>query len=210
MDPNAIRRAADHAVEAITDARAGALVRSFQAGEQVAFERLYLAYFGPVYSYMSLVLRNPHDAEDATQQVFTNVFDNLARYEDRGLPFRAWLFTIARHQGMSTRNGRGDAHVMDPQLLDQTRDAIAPSCSTKTLDLGDDALVRVLDTLPPVQRQVLLLRHVFDFRHREIAIIVERSPEAVRQLHTRATKILRARLEPARERARAVELPAAA
>lgn len=209
MDPNAIRRAADHSVEPITDARARALVKRFQAGETAAFERLYLAYFGPVHSYMSLVLRNPHDAEDATQQVFTSVFDNLARYEDRGLPFRAWLFTIARHQGMSTRKGRGDANVMDPQLLDQTRDAIAPARSTKTLDLGDDALVRILEMLPPVQRQILLLRHVFDFRHREIAIIVERSPEAVRQLHTRATKVLRARLEPLR-RSGGAELPAAA
>jgi RNA polymerase sigma-70 factor (ECF subfamily) len=183
----------------LADSEASALVRRFQAGDATAFEGLYTAYFGSVYAYLKMALRDSHEAEDATQQVFAAVFDYLPRYQDRGKPFRAWLFTIARHQGLaSRRQGQARPCVTDPVVLERTRERAAQVGDAS--GLTDEGLLRLVESLPDAQRQVLFLRFAFDFQHPEIAAIVGRSPEAVRQLLTRALKTLRARFGATRAR----------
>jgi RNA polymerase sigma-70 factor (ECF subfamily) len=187
------------APHSLPDREAMTLVKRFQAGDAAAFEGLYLGYFGSVYAYLRLALRDPHEAEDAAQQVFASVLDNLGHYEDRGKPFRAWLFTIARHQGLASRRaGQARADVTDPEVLDRTLECVQTIDAAAVGEFTDDALLRLVDNLPSVQRQVLMLRFAFEFQHDEIAEIVGRSPEAVRQLLSRAMKTLRTRFSPIR------------
>ena len=55
------------------------------------------------------------------------------------------------------------------------------------------AMLRVLDTLSPTERAVFVLREVFGFEYDEIAVAVEKSPAAVRQLASRSRNHVRAR-----------------
>src|SRR5437868_5992675 len=61
--------------QAAEDVETARLVVEYQLGDRSALEELYLRYFDRVYAYARVALRNSHDAEDVTQQVFAQVID---------------------------------------------------------------------------------------------------------------------------------------
>ena len=83
-----------HTVEALGDEQAW-----IQAAreDRAAFAPLYFRYRTQVYAYIRTRTTDAGDAEDLTQQVFLRALDALPRYSERGLPFVAWLFRIARN-----------------------------------------------------------------------------------------------------------------
>jgi RNA polymerase sigma-70 factor (ECF subfamily) len=179
------------------DADTARLVTRIQAGEGELFELLYLRYFNRVYSSLRLGLRDPHEAEDVTQQVFVNVLAALPRYELRGQPFRAWLFTIVRNQLMSSLRRRQRSEPADSDELTARLDADAPDNAEDLHALSwisDPELLLFIERLPLPQQQVLLLRFGLDFSHAQIAEILGRSPSNVRALQSRAQHFLRHRL----------------
>jgi RNA polymerase sigma-70 factor, ECF subfamily len=182
---------------ALDDADSGRLVVRVQAGDRDAFGQLYLRYFDGIYSYLRMALRDPHEAEDATQDVFMQALRALPRYELRGQPPRRWLFRIARNQAID-RGRRRRAAPQDPFTLE----AQAAGESDAGFDgvLSDAALVAHIGRLPEAQREVLFLRYAAGFEAPEIAVMTHRSPAAVRQLHHRAIAELRRRM-PAAESA---------
>jgi RNA polymerase sigma-70 factor (ECF subfamily) len=179
------------------DVATGRLVTRFQAGDVEAFTELYLRYFDRVYGYLQVALRDPHEAEDVTQQVFVNVFEALPRYERRSQPFRAWLFRIARNRGIDSLRKRQRFEPADPAELQRRReDAADDKATTRALEWLSDAEILVLiERLPQGQRQVVVLRYMLDLTMAEIAQVLDRSPAAVRQLHSRALRFLEKRLE---------------
>ena len=64
------------------------------AHERQAF-RTSLNRFGQIQRYIASRLGDPVQAEDVCADVFVKVLESLARYEDRGWPFSAWLYRIA-------------------------------------------------------------------------------------------------------------------
>jgi DNA-directed RNA polymerase specialized sigma24 family protein len=60
--------------------------------------------------------------------------------------------------------------------------------------ISDRELVLFVDRLPLAQRQVLLLRYMLDLTHAQIAEVLDRTPDDVRALHSRALRFLRTRL----------------
>jgi len=59
------------------------------------FAELYEAHFEHVYAYVARRVRGRADSEDLTAEVFQQALANLAKFEWRGVPFRAWLYRIA-------------------------------------------------------------------------------------------------------------------
>ena len=68
-----------------------ALVRALRAGDRRAFDVLVERETGAVYRACLRILGRPHDAEDVTQQVFTKLITAIPKYEERSVPFVAWL-----------------------------------------------------------------------------------------------------------------------
>ena len=73
-----------------------ALARAAE-GDNEAFGILYDRYIGRIYNYIYYRTGNQHDAEDLTSRVFTRAIKHIPHYEDRGLPFSAWLYRIAHN-----------------------------------------------------------------------------------------------------------------
>ena len=194
------------------DSHTGALIRQAQNGDMDAFGSLYLRYFDRVYAYARAALRDPHEAEDVTQQVFMKVMKALPRYEVRSdTPFRLWLFRITRNAVLHALARSKRLEIEDPTQLDRRLDAPIPE-SRSSLDwLSDQDLATLVERLPLSHRQVILLRYVFEFPTDEIAAALGRSPLAIRMLEHRAMRALEERLAAFRSKpARSSESPACA
>ncbi|MDX6633790.1 MAG: hypothetical protein QOG09_1454 [Solirubrobacterales bacterium] len=162
-------------------------------GDSSAFGQLYTRNFDSVYAYLRVAVSDAQEAEDATQQVFTKVLESLPAYEDQGRPFQAWLFRIARNQAIDYGRRSGRVEPEEPQLIEQRS-------KQSTDDLralqwtSDDELMMLVKRLPDGQRQVIFLRYVLDLTTADIAEVLDRKPEAIRQLQSRALRFLEQRL----------------
>jgi len=162
-----------------------AIARAKQ-GDREALHTLYAEYADNVYSYVQTIVRNHHEAEDVTQQVFAKLFDALERYEDRGAPFLSWLLRLARNAAIDQLRARRAVPLSEPL---EHADGIA------TADRDRLATLRsALDTLPADQREIIVLRHLAGLAPHEIAARLCRSESAVHGLHHRGRRALRAEL----------------
>ena len=138
------------------------------------FRALALPYLDDVYSLARYLLGNATDAEDAAQEAFLRAFRHFDTF--RGPAIKPWLFTILRNVCRDVGKRSADSSA----ALDDDDDRTVPLWSaegetpeTETLRQRDVAAIRqLLDELPRVFREVLVLREIDDLSYREIADIV--------------------------------------
>jgi RNA polymerase sigma factor (sigma-70 family) len=83
-----------------------AAVAAVVAGETARFGEIYRRHYARVHSYARGLLRDSAEAEDIAQETFLLALRALPRYEDRGLPFRAWLLRIAHNAALKRLGAR--------------------------------------------------------------------------------------------------------
>lgn len=81
-----------------TRAAADPVVERFLAGDPAALRELYDRHAAVVHGFALRRLREHHDAEDVTQQVFVRAWRGRATFDPRRGPVGGWLMGIARHQ----------------------------------------------------------------------------------------------------------------
>lgn len=172
------------------------VVARYQSGDREAFATLYTRYFDRVYGYLKIVLKDSHEAEDATQQVFMHVFEALASYERRSQPFRAWLFIAVRNYAIQHLRKHHRIQVTDPEEVERKRERDSEAdVELRTLTwLGDRDLLLLVERLPVPQRQVLVLRYMLGLTTKQAARVLGRRPNDISVLHYRALGFLRERL----------------
>jgi RNA polymerase sigma-70 factor (ECF subfamily) len=109
---------------------------------------------------------------------------------------RAWLTTIVARVALNMLRARRtrreqplEVHLPDPIVA--PADRIDPEHEALLADSVGLALLVVLETLTPAERLAFVLHDMFALPFEEIAPIVERSPEATRQLASRARRRVR-------------------
>ena len=152
------------------------------------FAELYECNFERVYSYVARRVRNRDEAEDATAEVFHQALANLGKFEWRGAPFIAWLLGIAANV-LASRWCRNPGKLveMPTETLEET--GAEAGIEQRTM------LGRLVESLPPDQRHVIIRRFVERASIREIAEELARSEGAVKQLQFRALQTLRAQVK---------------
>ena len=121
------------------------------------------------------------------------MYTGLAGYEQRiGKPFRAWLFVIARNVALK-RLVAPAAYVEDAHAVLALRERLQREPNTPA-DISAGDVMHIIERLPRLQGQVLLLRYSFDWTHAQIAVVLGKSADAVRKLDDRARKLLVERL----------------
>lgn len=154
-----------------------------QAGDPEALRELYLRFKDNVYGYVCSIVRDEHEAEDVTQQVFAKLLDALPSYRPVGdVPFSGWLLRIARN--MAIDHLRQRRPVPEENLPDAGTLPIDRMFVTLTLR---DAL----EGLPEDQRRVVVLRHVVGLSPPEIAARLGRTESSIHALHHRGRQRLR-------------------
>lgn len=158
-----------------------------KGGDRDAVRFLYLRYADNVYGYVRTIVRDHHDAEDVTQQVFTKLLTAIPKYEERSVPFVAWLLRISHNAAVDAVRTRRTTPTEEVYGCDEAVPEDAPERSR--------SLCAAIATLPTDQREVVILRHVLGLTPVEIAAQLGRSHSSVYGLHHRGRRALCAELE---------------
>ena len=167
------------------------LVRRLAAFEPAAWQSVFDQHFQALVRFAYVRTLQLGVAEDIAAEVFAEAAKGIGRYRYRGIPFRAWLYRIARN----TIADHLKAHKRRAQVpLDDME--TSPEATPADLDLRVD-FVRALNYLNEDQRTVVVLRFVSDCSLREVAEVLAKSEGAIKQLQHRALAILRAKMAEA-------------
>jgi RNA polymerase sigma-70 factor, ECF subfamily len=155
-------------------------------GDRDALRFLYLRYADNVYGYVCSIVRDEHEAEDVTQQIFAKLLTALARYEPRSVPFSAWILRVAHNASIDHVRARRMVPCEEVRNPEQEAE-----------DIGRERLTDIreaLESLPAEQREVIVLRFIAGLSPCEIAERLGRSEDAVHGLQHRARRTLRREL----------------
>jgi RNA polymerase sigma-70 factor (TIGR02957 family) len=137
------------------------------------------------------MLGSVSEAEDVVQETLLQVHQALDAGEQIASP-RAFVTTVSTRRAIDqlrSARARREQYVgewlPEPIITDGHDD---PARHAETADSLSLAMLVLLETLSPEQRAVLLLHDVFDYGYRQIAAIVGKSEDNVRQLATRARR----------------------
>jgi RNA polymerase sigma factor (sigma-70 family) len=153
-----------------------------------AFERMYRRHVHDVYRYVLAVLRNPADAEDATQATFLSAYRAFQRGDRPDLP-RNWLLKIAHNECRQ----RFRMLARRPKEVVWDERVAAPAADESIPTAGE--LREALGHLSFNQRSALVMRELEGRSYGEIGQILDLSVSAVETLIFRARRALREQLE---------------
>jgi len=152
-------------------------VAAAREGDRDALRYLYVRFADNIYGYVCSIVRDEYDAEDITQQVFTKLPAILRNYEERGVPFSAWILRVGRNLALDHLRQRRAVPCEEIRGADEQFDTTARERS--------QCLEEALSLLPEDQRAVLVMRHIIGMSPREIAQRLGKSEGSIHGLHHR-------------------------
>jgi RNA polymerase sigma-70 factor (ECF subfamily) len=172
-----------------------ALVRRAQTGEQAAIQELYLSHHEQIYRFIWSRVHDPAQASDLTGEVFLRMVAGLRRYQERGQPFRAWLYEIARN--LVVDEFRRNRKRIDTPLesLRETASASASPEEQVEKSLALEQVHMALNRIAAEQREVVELRFLAGLSLQEAAQVVGKTVLAVKGLQHRGLEQLRENLK---------------
>jgi RNA polymerase sigma factor (sigma-70 family) len=150
------------------------LVTLYKNGNEKAFELLVKRYKSKVYTAIYLIVKDSYTAEDLLQDTFIKAVTTIksGRYNEEG-KFLPWLLRIAHNLAIDyfRREKRYPTIVMeDGSNVFDTLEFSEDSAESIQIKQETHARLRnMIDNLPEVQREVLIMRHYGDMSFQEIA-----------------------------------------
>jgi RNA polymerase sigma-70 factor (ECF subfamily) len=145
------------------------LIERCRRGELGAFEELYKAHAGKLYSLVLRMVGNPADADDLLQEIFLSAHRKLEGFRGESA-LGTWLYRLATNQCLDFLRSRAtkagqvtDALDDEPHLFDGGSRALAEQTVAK-MDLE-----RAVAQLPQGCRAAFLLHDVQGLEHGEVA-----------------------------------------
>jgi RNA polymerase sigma-70 factor, ECF subfamily len=170
-----------------------AVLRAAAAGDEHAFGRLWhdlqprlLRYFAVVSSAV---------AEDLASETWLGVVRGLQRFQGNEPAFRAWVFTIARHEVLDWRR-RAARRAVEDMPANGPAEQVAPDdpAADALEGLATRAALAQVATLPADQAEAIVLRVVAGLDVQRVADLMGKRPGAVRVLTHRGLRRLAERL----------------
>jgi len=170
-----------------------------------AFGILYERYYVRIYNYVYYRTGNADDAEDLTARVFERAMNHIVHYEDKGVPFSAWLYRIAHNLVANFHRDRSRRRVIALDDIAQWHVGEEdPEFAAQIIE-DKDVLLQAIRRLPSDRQELLILKFVERLPNSEIGDIMGRSEGAIKSLYHRTLLSLRDEFEehspqPARSR----------
>ena len=169
------------------DATDDALLTS---GDLEDFGRFYDRYVRPMLAFFQRRVREPELAADLTAETFAAAMVSRSSY--KGASAAAWLFAIAHHK-LADYQRRGSAESRMRTRLGMEPVEVTEDDAELIRWLGDDVAAKILEELPPEQRDAIRAHVLEDQDYAEIAHTEQVSEVAVRKRVSRGLKVLRER-----------------
>jgi RNA polymerase sigma-70 factor (ECF subfamily) len=144
------------------------------------------------------MLGSATEADDAMQEAWLKVM----RADSHDIEnLRAWLTTVVARVCLDMLRSRKSQREdpLPPSLADTADETGTPETELGLAEAIGPALLIVLDALTPAQRVAFVLHDLFELSFEEIAPIVDRTPDAARQLVSRARRRVRGGPSPSSE-----------
>jgi RNA polymerase sigma-70 factor, ECF subfamily len=194
-----------------------ALMTRYQRGDLSAFTTLVVRHKTPVYNFVLRQLRSPALAEDLVQDIFVRIIENAGSFKHEAR-FTTWAYTIARnlcidqirkasHRRHASLDQNDDSDAGDGLSYGEKLPDPHPRASTERGAAAGEiqaAVVAAVETLPPDQKEVFLLREVANLPFGEIATITGAQENTVKSRMRYALERLQEVLADFEEYARAL------
>jgi RNA polymerase sigma-70 factor (ECF subfamily) len=163
-----------------------ALIERAQQYDAAAISELYQAHVGAVYRYCLFRVTDEATAEDLTEEVFLSMVEALPRYSDRGIPFAAWLYRIARARVVDyqRQQSRHKTEELTSSVSDMTPGPEAQAMSK--VDTGH--LKEAMGKLSEDYQTVLQLRFMEGYGLEETAQQMRKTVGATKVMQHRALR----------------------
>jgi RNA polymerase sigma-70 factor (ECF subfamily) len=159
-----------------------------------AFGKLYELHVDRIFNYIYYRTGNQHDAEDLTARVFFKAIQHISHYKDKGAPFAAWLYTIARNMLANFYRDRSKRQHVPLDNVNHREDGDGPELWIQK-GQEKEALLAAIRNLPPDRQELLILKYIERMTNSEIGQIMDRSEGAIKSLYFRTLKSLRYELD---------------
>jgi len=140
-------------------------------GDTKAIQALIETHQTEVYAFLLRRLGQPVHAQDATQVTMIKVVRGIAGYVEKGT-FKAWMYRIARNVAndhlRKLQNRGGVAEELTETMSDDSVDVASEVERKERFQIA----MKLLDRLPELEREVMMLRALDGYKFREIAELV--------------------------------------
>jgi RNA polymerase sigma-70 factor (ECF subfamily) len=171
------------------------LLEDASHGKTAAFQILYERYRDPIFRFAYRMLGSVEAAEDVVHDCFLGLIKEPGRFDSTKASLRTYLYAAARNQAAkrylnSSRESGIEELPREPQMAAH----LEPIRQVLDNELAGE-VQRAIESLPPLQREALVLFEYEDLSLAEIGAIVGADSNAVKARLFRARDKLRARLE---------------
>jgi RNA polymerase sigma factor (sigma-70 family) len=168
------------------------LAQRAAAGDQAAFEQIYVRYHQDLYRFCLAMVGNPPDAQDALQNTMIKVLRSLPG-EKRQIKLKPWLYRIARNEAVEILRRRRESTELEPEQM-----PVAALTETAETRERLRTLLADLEQLPERQRAALVMRELSGLDFDQIGTAFGSSAAVARQTLYEARLSLR-QLDAGRE-----------
>lgn len=167
------------------------LIQEAIAGNKEAFGQLYEMYAGQIFGYLCSHTGEQSAAMDMMETVFLKAWENLPGLGTggRGLNFRAWLYRMAHNAMVDYHRTRKEETGLD--MIAEQADHFPHMAKLAEISETQQFLLKNLEKLDGMSRQVLVLRFYAELNHKETAKVLGISAGNVRVIQYRALKKMR-------------------
>jgi RNA polymerase sigma-70 factor (ECF subfamily) len=177
-----------------------ALVRACKKGEPEAMKTLYLGFYQLMLGVCQRYVHNKADAEDLVQEGFIKVLNELGSFKGKG-SLEGWIRRVmVNNVLMHLRKNRKEFAFDDMETIavdevDEPADGtISHGEQIMDEDFSQEELVEIIHTLPSGYGKVLNMYVIDNFKHREIAKMLNISEGTSKSQLNRARKLMKIKL----------------
>ena len=181
-------------VETVTEQTDESALIARAKTDRDAFGELYQRYVGRIYNYIYYRTNNVEDAEDLTARTFQRALLHIHNYQDKGIPFSAWLYRIARNLVSNWHRDQGRRHMIALDDIVHWKSGDGSPEQLIQLIENEDQLLECIRRLPEDRQELLILKFLHRLPNSEIGEIMDRSEGAIKSLYHRTLLVLREEL----------------
>ena len=158
-------------------------------GEADAYSQLIDRYKDALFRHCFLLLWDEFEAEDVAQETFIAAYHKLSSY-DASYAFSTWLFTIARHKGLTVLSSKR----LKFRVQDFDLDTVQSSHNTPQQSVEMADVRQAVACLPEKYRAIVVMHYWQGLQYKDIATVMHTTEGTIKGQMSRAKELLRKEL----------------